>query len=115
MRARARNHRDEDRAYAALRRLLLPGTCQVCARLHAAGVPTPHGLDPHRGTELHHRRKRSSTGALAEPANVLVSCHEGNQLVEAYPVEAHRVDLVVREGDPEWAALGARAWRMAHA
>jgi hypothetical protein len=114
VRRRALNKADEDRAYRALRAALLPGACEVCARLEAFGVPTPHGSSPHRGDELHHRRKRSASGALAERANVLVSCHEGNMLVEAYPVEAHRADLVVREGDPEWSALSSRTWRLAH-
>lgn len=109
MRRRAPGRAAEDRAYAALRAELLPGTCEVCPPLEAAGVEVPRS--PHLGTELHHRRKRSAAGALPERGNVLVSCHTGNMLVEEYPLQAHAAGVVLREGDPEWEAMSARTWR----
>lgn len=61
---------------------------------------------------LHHVRKRSAAGALMNPANVLASCSACNAgWVEDNPLLAHEAGLVVREGDPEWDALGARVWR----
>lgn len=117
MRPRAQRWASEDAAYRALRAWLLPGQCEVCRLLESAGVETSYGSRPHYGGELHHRRKRSSSGALADRANVLISCHEGNALVERYPERARSIGtaLVLREGDAEWEALGSRAWRLAHA
>jgi hypothetical protein len=106
----------EDRAYAALRAELLPGPCEVCAPLIAAGeaLTEPVRLEcAGRATELHHRRKRSSSGALANRDNVVRSCHDGNMAVEHYPVQAEHAGLVVREGHPEWDALSSRTWRLA--
>lgn len=107
----------EERAYRELRAWLLPGQCEVCALLERAGVTTSYGSRPHYGGELHHRRKRSSSGALAERGNVLISCHEGNALVERYAERARSIgsQLVLREGDAEWEAMSKRAWRLAHA
>lgn len=117
MRPRAKRWASEDAAYRALRAWLLPGQCEVCVLLESAGVETTYGSKPHYGGTLHHRRKRSSSGALADRANVLVACAEGNATVERYPERARSVgtQLVVREGDPEWDALSSRAWRLAHA
>lgn len=111
MRRRSPNRASEDEAYAALRHELIPGRCQVCPRL------AQHGLVIEcagTGYELHHRRKRSSAGALANRDNVLVSCHDGNMAVEDHPTIARAAGLVIREGDDEWEALSARAWRKAH-
>lgn len=107
----------EERAYSKLRAALLPGKCEVCSWLERAGVTTTYGSRPHYGGELHHRRKRSSSGALAERGNVLVACHEGNALVERYAEQARSLGsvLVLREGDDEWEAMSKRAWRLAHA
>lgn len=65
-------------------------------------------------TELHHLRKRSSAGALCNPANVRTVCHECNMDIEDRPEAAEAAGLVVREVHPEWEALSARAWRKAH-
>lgn len=116
MRRRAPARASEDAAYSALRALLVPGPCEVCPPLIAAGLELdrPVRLTCGRiGTELHHRRKRSSSGALANRDNVVVSCHDGNMAVEQYPVQAEHAGLVVREGHPEWDALSARTWRKA--
>lgn len=116
MRARAPGRAAEDRAYAELRRRLLgtddaPVPCEVCPTLAAAGVEVSCTT---RATELHHRRKLSASGARAHPYNVVPSCHNGNQAVERWPIEARSVGLAVREGDPDWEALSARAWRLEH-
>ena len=58
-----------------------------------------------------HLRKRSSAGALANPANVVPVCHACNMAIEDHPAAARAAGLVVREGDPEWEALSARTWR----
>ena len=57
------------------------------------------------------RGKRSSSGALALRGNVVRVCHACNMAVEAYPEVARKAGLVLREGDPEWEAMSARAWR----
>lgn len=104
---RARDERD----YRALRARLLPGTCEACPKLAAEGIETKP--NPHRGDTLHHRRKRGASGALANPANVIVACNYANaELIESHPIEAKRAGLVVREGHPEWEALSSRAWRL---
>lgn len=107
-------------AYQALRDELLGGPCQVCGPLRAADAELDDpDLVPVRvtctrtSTELHHRRKLSSSGAYTNPANVVPSCHNGNQAVERYPVQAKAAGLAVRPGHPDWDALSARAWRMA--
>lgn len=64
-------------------------------------------------TELHHRRKRSSAGALAHEDNVVPCCHDGNMAVEDQPLIAREAGLVVREGDDDWERLSSRAWRKA--
>lgn len=108
--------------YDDLRDRLLRGPCQVCGPLRAAAAEllADGTIDYEirltcggRATELHHRRKRSSAGALTNPANVLGSCHDGNMAVEAYPLIAKHAGMVVRHGHPEWEALSARAWRKA--
>lgn len=113
MRRRAPRHADEDRAYRELRARLIPGPCEVCPQLIAAGVEISCDGLAH---ELHHRRKRSSSGALANRANVVVCCHTANMAMEdraeVIPV-AEQLGLVVREGHPEWDELSARAWRLA--
>lgn len=122
MRRRSPRHADEDEAYRQLRAQLLGQPCQVCPPLLEAArqmlergaITRPLELTcGGRSTECHHRRKRSSAGALAEPANVVASCHDGNMAVEAHPLVALEAGLVVREGHPEWDALSARTWRLA--
>ena len=112
MRLRALARQAEDEAYAQLRAELLPGPCGVCPRLADHGLVLPCSGTGH---ELHHRRKRSSAGALAERRNVVVSCHAGNMAVEDHPGIARDAGLVLREGDPDWAAMSARRWRKNHA
>lgn len=108
-------------AYTAMRDELLGGHCQVCGPLLAADAEladTP-GLARVRltcggpSTELHHRRKLSSSGARTNPANVVPSCHDGNMAVEHYPIQAKHAGLAVRQGHPDWEALSSRAWRLA--
>lgn len=106
----------ENAEYDLLRRDLLkidePWVFVPCAAgelLRQQGVAGCTG----RATELHHKRKRSSGGAISNPANVVATCHTCNVYgIEDHPIEAHAAGLVVREDDPEWESLGARAWRM---
>lgn len=119
MRARALARADEDAAYRALRHELLPGPCEVCGPLAVAAaemdaeegtttrLPTCAGT----ATQLHHLRKRSSSGALAERDNVRRSCHDGNQAVERHPRQAERAGLAIREGHPDWDRFSSRTWR----
>lgn len=86
----------------AAEKLLAEGTIDRPLRLACGGA----------ATELHHRRKRSSAGSLANPDNVLPSCHDGNMAVEAHGVVAKEAGVVVRPGHPEWDSLSARAWRL---
>lgn len=61
---------------------------------------------------LHERRKRSAGGSLVNPRNLMASCNRCNSFVECEPAlirELTGTALVVREGDPEWVALGKRA------
>jgi hypothetical protein len=109
VRSRSPRHAAEDAAYKALRHELLPGPCEVCPALQAQGVQVQCEGTAH---ELHHLRKRSSSGALAERTNVRRSCWTGNQAVERWPTEARAARLVVREGDPEWDSLSSRLWRL---
>lgn len=97
----------EAEEYAALRATLLPAPCGAGLALAKLGL----GFCTREATELHHRRKRSSAGALAHPGNVIPVCHSCNMAIEDYPAEARAAGLVVREGDPEWDRLSARAWR----
>jgi hypothetical protein len=86
----------------------------VCQPLIAAAATMDVDLRLRCGrwaTEMHHRRKRSSSGALAHPDNVVPSCHDGNMAVEDWPLVARRAGLVLREGDPDWDRLSARTWR----
>lgn len=57
---------------------------------------------------LHELRKRSAGGSLVNRNNLIPACIPCNGWVEDYPAVAHELGLVVREGDPEWDALGAR-------
>lgn len=83
------------------------------ARCQIAPVLLAGGIRPIRcsgGVEgLHERRKRSSGGSLVTAANLIPACNWCNGWVEDHPTEAHELELVVREGDPEWAELGRRA------
>lgn len=66
----------------------------------------------HDGWGFHHRRKASAGGSDRNRANLIWSCEPCNELVEVEPRmvrEATGWALIVREGDPEWAALGRRA------
>lgn len=67
-----------------------------------------------RATELHHRRKRSSSGAIAHRDNVVPSCHDGNMTVEDQPLVAREAGMVLREGDDDWERFSARLWRKAN-
>ena len=105
----------EDREYAALRREILklddPTTFTYCA----AGAPLSQfgiAVCTYKATELHHLRKRSSSGALCNPEGVVPVCSPCNLAIEDHPEEAHGAGLVVREGDPMWDALSSRAWRL---
>lgn len=63
---------------------------------------------------LHERRKRSAGGSLVNPANLIPACNRCNGWVEGNPWLARDLfgdQLVVREGDVEWDALGVRADR----
>lgn len=85
--------------------------CEVCPILQAAGIPIRCG-----GVigGLHERRKSSSGGSRSAPANTLPACNHGNGFLEDEPAlvrERTGTALVVREGDPEFEELGARAWR----
>lgn len=70
-----------------------------------ATAPLPHCLGYAGG--LHERRKRSAKGSLTNPANLVAACDVGNGWVEDWPIQAHRLGLVVRPGDDEWFALAA--------
>lgn len=63
---------------------------------------------------FHHRRKAGAAGAYVE-ANGATTCLTHNVWIEDEPEAAKAVlpFLVVREGDPEWDQLGARAARHA--
>jgi hypothetical protein len=123
VRTRAPRHASEDEQYRQLRRQLLPGVCVVCPAMHEAerrllaeGVTLAKPLVlvcERTATELNHRRKRSSAGALANPANVEPCCHAGNMAVEEWPEIAKEAGCVIRSDSPEWDELGARAWRLA--
>lgn len=122
MRHRAKRHASEDEAYKQLRLQLLGGSCEVCGPMLAASadlvasgeIAAPIRLRCTRvATEIHHRRKRSSAGALAHRDNATPSCHDGNMAVEHYPLVARAAGMVLREGDPDWERLSSRAWRKA--
>lgn len=105
----------EEREYRELRRELLklddPSALVAC---EAGQLLAEYGIGGCTGvaTELHHVRKRSSAGALCNPANVKTTCHHCNVFgIENHPKEARLAGLVVREGDPQWDALSSRAWR----
>lgn len=53
----------------------------------------------------HHRRKASAAGAYSVD-NLVTLCAQHNAWVEDHPRLARDLGLVVREGDPEWEALG---------
>lgn len=118
MRRRALSHANEDTEYAILRAVMLSRDqttgrlprCEACVPLRRAGVAVTCTID---ATELHHLRKRSASGALADRRNVKRVCHAANMAIEDHPREAERAELVIREGHPMWAALSTRAWRKA--
>lgn len=105
----------EDREYALLRRNLLklddPTNVTLCA---AGALLTERGIAvcTYEATELHHLRKRSSSGALCHPLNVKPVCSACNLAIEDHPDEAEAAGLVIREGHPMWDALSSRAWRL---
>lgn len=82
--------------------------CLICPLLREAGLATRCG----GGIEgMHERRKRSAGGSLVNPANLIPACNWSNGWIEDNPAEARDLfgtALVVREGDPEYEALGAR-------
>ena len=117
MRRRAPGRASEDEAYQQLRLQLLGGQCMVCPAMHAAAARLEVQLRlvcGGRATELHHRRKRSSSGAIAHPDNVVPSCHDGNMSVEDQPTIARAAGMVLREGDDDWERLCARLCRKAN-
>lgn len=86
--------------------------CQVCPILARARIYL--GCSGVVGG-MHERRKSSSGGSRENPANLLAACNLSNDFIEDQPelVREHfGTELVVREGDPEWEALGERAWRL---
>ena len=101
----------EQAEYDALHAELLPPgefvPCSIGPKFEELGVYCCTG----KATELNHRRKRSSSGALANPANVEPSCHACNMEVERRPEMAKVMGSTIRPGHPEWEALSARAWR----
>lgn len=124
MRPVSDRRRAENIEYEALRVRLLtpqemrgvayPPICQAGLRFRRAGFPRLANRCTGIATELHHLRKRSSAGALANPENVLPVCSACNLTVEDHPEEARKAGLVVREGDSQWDALSSRAWRKNH-
>lgn len=84
--------------------LAVSSTCAVGPRIRRLVVH--YRGCRHRATGLHHLRKRSAGGALCDPDNVLPCCDVCNGWIEDHPREAHRLGLVVREGDKRWARLG---------
>lgn len=55
---------------------------------------------------LHERRKRSAGGSLTLLTNLMPSCNPCNGWIEDHPQLAHRLGLVVREGDDDWFLCG---------
>lgn len=113
VKVRATRRISEERAYAKLRAEMLPANdpkfCEAGWRLAAEGVEVRCTAT---ATQLHHLRKRSSSGALANPANVVRTCGWCNtEGIEGHPVEAEAAGLVLREGHPDWEAMSAREWR----
>jgi len=79
--------------------------CEIGPLLHK------HGLDGARDCRgeiegLHERRKRTANGSLVNPDNLVPACNPCNGWVEDNPDEAHILELVIREGDPLYDALG---------
>ena len=106
IRPKSRKRLAEGREYAKLRAKLVlhpSARCRVCWE--------EKGAD-HRPTDLHHRREMSMGGAYTNPANVAPVCRDCHETIHADTVTAHREGWLVFEGDPEWAELGARQWRM---
>jgi hypothetical protein len=96
-----------DPDHAAIRAVVIARdrVCQVAAmgRLNAYATPPCFGpLTPH------HRRKASAGGRYSA-SNLVAVCAGCNGAMESdadLARWAHEVGLVVRRGDPEWAALG---------
>lgn len=61
-----------------------------------------------RATTFHEKRKRSAGGSITNRENLMASCHLCNMYVEEFPEISHHLGLVLREGDPEWAAMSKR-------
>ena len=101
----------EERVPAVVEAVMSGRRCELGPVLQAAG------LDPGcvgRIGGFHERRKSSAGGSRSNPANLLAACNRCNGWIEDHPfvVRAATGDaLVVREGDPEWTALGRRADR----
>lgn len=108
MRPRSPRHAITDEVYEWLRAVMLPGRCRTCPAL-AEQIP---GYQPcgGLGTELHHLRKRSSAGAIANPRNVVPTCRAGNRAVEDHPEASHLAGLAIRECCDDYETLGRRVW-----
>lgn len=74
-----------------------------------SGTPLLGGVRGCRGVieGLHERRKRSASGSLDNPQNLVPACNACNGWVEDQPIIARLIGLVVRAGDPEWEELTA--------
>lgn len=97
-----------------IQKLIANGTkCAICPALRMAWVRTP----PCPGIQgMHERRKSSSGGSRLNLDNLVPACNWSNGFVESEPHlmrELFGDRFVVREGDPEWEALGRRADRTA--
>lgn len=79
--------------------------CQVAV----LGAATAHDVGPCYGHPTPHHRRKDGQGGGYTMANLVTACAHHNDEMEAdadLARWAHGVGLVVRSGDPEWAALG---------
>lgn len=80
-------------------------TCQVAV----VGAATAYDVGRCYGRLTPHHRRKDGQGGAYTAANLVAACAHHNDQLEAdagLAAWAHGVGLVVRQGDPEWAALG---------
>lgn len=96
---------------ALVRELVAAGVrCEIGHVVAAAGI-APFRCTGRIGG-IHERRKRSSSGSVSIGRNLIPACNWCNGWVEDNAGPARDLFgswLVLREGDPEWEALGIRS------
>lgn len=101
--------RERDAAERTIERELVYSRDRHACQVAVIGAATGYDVGRCFGHLTPHHRRKDGRGGAYTVANLVTACAHHNDQLEGdadLAAWAHGVGLVVRQGDPEWAALG---------